>query len=133
MLEVPFESTTTTTTVAPTVQAIVEQIENEEVAETVAAALDGDVSSEDITQLAEVDFKQLPEEAVEAIVETLNDSPIEVKEQFEEEINVFSGEIDTYIPSGSNVSVGERRTIVAVTATVASPVSPLPTARRRKV
>ena len=132
-MEVPFESTTTTTTVAPTVQAIVEQIENEEVAETVAAALDGDVSSEDITQLAEVDFKQLPEEAVEAIVETLNDSPIEVKEQFEEEINVFSGEIDTYIPSGSNVSVGERRTIVAVTATVASPVSPLPTARRRKV
>lgn len=130
MSAAPFESTTT---IAPTVQAIVEQIESEEVAEKVAAALDGDVSSEDIIQLAQVDFEQLPEAAVEAIVETLNDAPVEIKEQFEEEINVFSGEIDTYIPSGSNVSVGERRTIVAVTATVASPVSPLPTARRRKV
>jgi len=120
------------TTMAPRVEAIVEEIENKDDAEKVAAVLDGDVSSDDITQLAEVDFEQLPDDAVEAIIETLNDAPTELKEQFEEEINVFSGEIDTYIPSGSNVSVAERRTIVAVTATVASPVSPLPT-RRRKV
>lgn len=119
------------TTMAPKVEAIVEEIENQNDAEKVAAVLDGDVSSDDITQLAEVDFEQLPDDAVEAIVETLNDAPTELKEQFEDEINVFSGEIDSYIPSGSNVSVAERRTIVAVTATVASPVSPLPTRRRK--
>lgn len=116
----------------PSVKQIVSEIEDIEDAEAVVAVLDGDVSSDDIQQLAEVGIEELPDEAVQAIVETLNDAPEEIKDEFQESVNVFGGEIDTYIPSGSNVSVGERRTIVAVTATVASPVSPLPAARRRK-
>ena len=71
-------------------------------------------------------------ELVAVVVQALNDADTGVKAQFEDEVNVFSGVVDAYIPSGSNVTVAERRTIVAVTATVASPVSPLP-ARRRKV
>jgi len=122
----------TSTTLTAKVEEIVAEIENESDAEKVAAVLDGDVSSDDITQLSELDLDELPADAVQAIVETLNEAPAELKQQFEDTVNVFSGQIDTYIPSGSNVSVAERRTIVAVTATVASPVSPLPT-RRRKV
>lgn len=120
-----------TTTLAQRVEAILEEIENEETAEAVSGVLDGEVSSEDIQKLAEVDLEGLPDSAVQAIVESINEAPPEVKKEFEAEINVFSGAVDTYIPSGSNVSVAERRTIVAVTATVASPVSPLPTRRRK--
>jgi len=118
--------------IAPQVEEIISEIANETAAEAVVAVLDGEVSSEDISRIAEIDLEELPDEAVQAVIETLNEAPAEIKNQFESEVNVFSGSIDTYIPSGSNVSVAERRTIVAVTATVASPVSPLPT-RRRKV
>ena len=104
----------------------VSAIEDEEIAETVIGFLDGDIDDNDVKEIAVIDLEQLPDEAVEAIVEALNEAPDEVKEQVEEEINVYQ-------PSGSNVTVAERRTIVAVTATVASPVSPLPAARRRKV
>ena len=113
-------------------QQLIETIDDEQTAAIVEDLLDGELSSDDITDLAEIDLEELDDVAVQAIVEVLNDAPQEVKQAVERELNVFSGELDTYIPSGSNVSVAERRTIVAVTATVASPVSPLST-RRRKV
>lgn len=114
------------------IEAIVEAIESEDDAQAVADVLDGDIDEEDIAALGEVNLDELPDEAVEAIVEVLNEAPDDIKQELEAEINVFSGTLDTYIPSGSNVTVAERRTIVAVTATIASPVSPLPGIRRRK-
>ena len=126
-------SASPTTTMTPVIELAVAEIEDEEIAETVIGFLDGDIDDNDVQKISEVDLEELPDKAVEAIVEALNEAPDEVKEQVEEEINVFSGELDEYQPSGSNVTVAERRTIVAVTATVASPVSPLPAARRRKV
>lgn len=53
-----------------------------------------------------------------------NDAPKEVKEEFEAQVDVFSGSYDEYQPTGSRISVAERRTIVAVT-TVATMI-PLP-------
>jgi hypothetical protein len=35
-------------------------------------------------------------------------------------VNVFGGGFDDYVPAGSNVTVGQRRTIVAVTATLST-------------
>lgn len=57
------------------------------------------------------------------------DAPVEEKQKFEEEVNVFSGGYDDYVPSGSTISVAERRTVVAVSAVFF--VTPLPAPRRR--
>jgi hypothetical protein len=57
-----------------------------------------------------------------AISEALIEAPVEVKESFEEEINVFAGVFDTYEPLGSTINVGQRRSVIAVnlvTSTVA--------------
>ncbi len=63
----------------------------------------------------EIPVDELSDEQGQEIVDAVQDAPTEIKEAFEEEINVFDGAFDTYVPTGSNVSVGERRTIVAVT------------------
>jgi hypothetical protein len=49
-------------------------------------------------------------------------------------VNIYDGAFDAYVPSGSNVTVAQRRTIVVVTAATASPLSPLAPAsvRRRR-
>lgn len=85
-----------------------------------------------IDAIAEAD---LTDEQAEAVAEALSDAPDDVKEAFQESINVFSGQFDSYVPTGSKITVGERRVVVAVAATVAlpiTPVAPTTTARRMK-
>jgi len=60
----------------------------------------------------------LTDEEAEAVAIALSSAPEEVKALFEEEVNVFSGQFDSYIPIDSNVSVGARRTLIAATASV---------------
>jgi hypothetical protein len=55
-----------------------------------------------------------------AIAEALIDASTDVKESFEEEINVFDGVFDTYVAVGSAIDVGDRRTLVAAGAAVAA-------------
>jgi len=65
---------------------------------------------------------EVSEEAGAAISEALTDAPTDVKESFEEEINVFAGVFDTYVALGSSIDVGTRRSVIAVnlvTSTVA--------------
>ena len=50
------------------------------------------------------------------ITEAVQDAPTEVRESFEEEVDVFKAGFDDYVPLGSNIPVGERRTLIAVTA-----------------
>ena len=69
-----------------------------------------------------------PEQATE-IVAAVQDAPPEVRESFEEEINVFDGTFDTYVPLGSNVSVAARRTVTAATAAIGATI---PVSNRRK-
>ena len=68
------------------------------------------------------------------VVDALSEAAPEVKAEFEEAVNIYAGDFDAYVPSGSNVTVAQRRTIVVVTAATASPLSPLAPAsvRRRK-
>lgn len=85
-----------------------------------------------IDAIAEAD---LTDEQAEAVAEAMSDAPEDVKEAFQESINVFSGQFDSYVPTGSKITVGERRVVVAVAATVAlpiTPVAPTTTARRMK-
>ena len=51
-----------------------------------------------------------------AISLALVDASTEVKEAFEEELNIFEGVFDIYVPTDSAINVGVRRTFVAVAA-----------------
>lgn len=56
------------------------------------------------------------------------DAPDEVKQAFQQQVNIFDGSHDDYIPSGSTISVAQRRTIVAATTILIG----LPSPARRK-
>ena len=91
------------------------------------------LSSDQATQVfAEIQETQLSEAAAETIAEALNnpDVPQEVKEAFEDEINIFGNDgFSGYVPVDSNVSVAVRRTIIAGTTVLVA--MPPPSARRR--
>lgn len=58
------------------------------------------------------------------------DASDEEKQAFEEQVNIFDGTHDDYVPLGSKISVAERRTIVAATTILIA--LPSPTAARRR-
>jgi hypothetical protein len=116
-------------------------ISNDQVAAVVDLIIgqDGGIAGEQATELAtsakvleSIDASQATEvfdaivvddvspEDGAAIAEALIDAPAEVKESFEEEINVFDGVFDTYVALGSSIDVGDRRTLVAAGAAVAA-------------
>jgi hypothetical protein len=68
---------------------------------------------------ASIVVAEVSEETGAAIAEALVEAPTEVKEAFEEEINVFAGVFDTYVALDSNINVGDRRTVIAVGAAAA--------------
>ena len=75
---------------------------------------------------------EVSEEAGAQIAEALADAPTDVKESFEEEINVFAGVFDTYTAIGSSIDVGTRRSVIAVnlvtsTVALASAAGAIPT------
>jgi hypothetical protein len=117
-----------------------DSITNDQVSQVVDLIVnqDGGVSGEQATELAtspkvleSIDGEQatevfaaivvaeVSEEAGAQIAEALADAGTDVKESFEEEINVFAGVFDTYVALGSNIDVGDRRTVIAVGAAVA--------------
>ena len=126
-----------------------DNITQEQVQEVVDTILATDISSDQATQLATsaavlenvtgdqateifatVDTGELTEEQAAAIVEAVQEAPTEVREAFEEEINVFEGGFDEYIPTDSVISVGARRVVVA--ATTVSFILPAPVVSRRR-
>jgi polyhydroxyalkanoate synthesis regulator phasin len=120
------------------VQAIVEEL------------LTGDLSTEQATELVadvallsaitpeqaqalfeEIKPAELTEEMASVIAEALNDPsvPTEVKEAFEEAINIFGNDgFSDYVPVDSVVSVAVRRTVIATTAILVA--IPAPAVRR---
>lgn len=115
------------------------------------AVLESDLSSEQAEQLVaspeilsavtpeqaqqlfqQVEETQLSESMAAVIAEALNDPtvPTEVKEAFEEAINIFGNDgFATYIPVDSVVSVAVRRTIIAGTTILVALPSPAPARR----
>jgi hypothetical protein len=82
-----------------------------------------------VQQLAAV-VDDLSSEELVALTQTLNVSPPAVKQAFEQEINVFSGKFDGYVPLGSTITVGQRRAVGA--AVVAGFVVPAATVGSRR-
>lgn len=104
-------------------EAILEALEEEEMEieliEDVAAVLDNEiVTSEEIIKLTENEtFEELPQAAKEEIIIVVNEAPVEVRETFEEKVDVFSGDYSNYVQVGSKITVEDRKTvIVAATA-----------------
>jgi len=85
-----------------------------------------ELSDEQVTELIDAIVpSELSDEQASALSEALTDAPDDVKEEFQEQINVFGGQFDTYVPTGSSVSVGARRVIVAATAVVFAMPAPV--------
>lgn len=59
---------------------------------------------------------ELTEEQANLLIEAVQDAPLEVREEFQNQINIFEGTFDEYVPVDSKISVGERRVVVAVSA-----------------
>ena len=91
------------------------------------------VTPEQAQQLFEkVEETQLSESMAALIADALNDPsvPDEVKEVFEESINIFGNDgFATYVPIGSAVNVAVRRTIIAGTTILVALPSPVPARR----
>lgn len=63
-----------------------------------------------------LNVEDLNEEQVEALIAAVQDAPTEIRATFEDTINIFGEGLDDYVPLGSTIPVGTRRTLIAVTA-----------------
>ena len=75
------------------------------------------ISEEQAEQIFEtLDVAALTEEQTTELIAAVQDAPIEVREAFEDKVDIFKNALDTYIPTGSNIPVGERRALIAIGA-----------------
>lgn len=118
---------------------LIESIESVEALENVVDAISEEVIDPDtaIAVIENGNFEELPietiaevfaaiepdqftEEQKTELAAVLTDAPAEVKEAFEEEIDIYGDGFDDYIPTGSSIDVGTRKSILAATAAVAA-------------
>lgn len=63
-----------------------------------------------------LDVAELSTEEKDAVTEAVQSAPLEVRQAFEETIDIFSDDFGDYVPLGSVVPVDTRRTLIAVAA-----------------
>lgn len=92
-----------------------------------AVIAEDEVTVEQVEELVKNDnFETLNDSQIKAIAIALSDEDDEVKEVFEENVDIFDGATDEYVPAGSTVTVSERRIIIAATSVVLSVSLPAP-------
>jgi len=69
---------------------------------------------------ATIDVTELDNTQLDKLVDAVQDAPTQVREAFEEQINVFDDGLGDYVPLGSTVPVDTRRTLIAVAAGAAT-------------
>jgi biopolymer transport protein ExbD len=79
----------------------------------VLAAVSGEQAAEIFDQIA---VSELTPDQAEQIIAAVQEASEEVRDAFEEQINVYGGQFDTYTPVGSKVDVKTRRVVVAAGA-----------------
>ena len=90
-----------------------------------------ELSDDQVTELIDAIVpSELSDDQALALSEALTDAPDNVKQEFEQQLDVFGGQFDTYVATGSAVPVGARRVIVA--AAVAAFAMPAPSSSSRK-
>jgi len=124
----PVVTTTSPEVTASTTQQVVQELPeppqpNEPVsqAQAMSIALNPQVLATVSSDQAEAVFEalsvsELTNTEVAALVEAVQEAPTEVRAAFEKEIDIFGEGLDDYVPLGSSIPVGTRRTLIAVTA-----------------
>lgn len=93
-----------------------------EAVSVLAEATTPEAISEAVAVIAD-NLDNLTATELEAIAQAVSAAPTEVKREFEEQVNIFGGGLDSYVPADSNVTVGQRRALVAIGAVLtAAPV-----------
>lgn len=119
----------TTTTPPPTTATVLSTTTEPESTPPPQVTLNSDTDSSQIAQLlvslepdqatevfAALEVEELDEEQVAALVAAVQNAPTEIREAFEEEVDIYKSGLDTYIPVDSKIPVSQRRTLIAVTA-----------------
>jgi hypothetical protein len=74
------------------------------------------ITEEQATEIFEtIEVAQLDETQIAELTAAIQDAPLAVQKAFEQTIDIFGG-FDDYVPTGSNIPVGERRTLIAIAA-----------------
>jgi uncharacterized membrane protein YgcG len=90
----------------------------------VLESIEADQATEIFQELA---VENLTTEEEAALVEVLTNAPTEIKEAFEEEIDIFGEGLDDYVPTGSEIDVEARRALIAVTTVLTTiTTAPMP-------
>jgi hypothetical protein len=104
------------------VEQVIESLLAEEPSEEQATALASSpevlavISTEQAQQIFEVlDVGALSDAQTEELIAAIESAPTEIREEFEDTIDIFGEGLDDYTPTGSNIPVGERRTLIAAT------------------
>ena len=111
----------------------------EQIVEAITQVLAADITSDQATEIAsspevlaaitetqaeelfeQIEVEELTDTQLEAFTEAIQEAPTKVKQAFEKTIDIFGSQFDNYVPTGSNIPVGERRTLVAVGALLAA-------------
>ena len=119
----------------------------EQIVAAITQVLAADITSDQATEIAsspevlaaitetqaeqlfeEIVVEQLTEEQLEQFTEAIQQAPTKVKKAFEKTIDIFGSQFEDYVPTGSNIPVGERRTLVAAGALIAA----IPSTRIRR-
>jgi hypothetical protein len=90
-----------------TAEEAVEAISSPELLQEISA-------SEAVELFSALDESEISEEEAAEIIAAVQDAPEEIREAFEDTVDVFGGNFDEYIMVDSKVNVGDRRTLVAV-------------------
>ena len=107
--------TTTTTTTIPVILPTITAAEATAVATNPEAL--ATITADEATEVFDaIELDDLTDTQLEQLVAAVQDAPTEVREAFEEEIDIFSGATDTYVPIGSTVPVKTRRALIAIAA-----------------
>lgn len=118
-------TTSVQTTVAPTTTLPIAEVlqdistsSNDEVAALATSPqVLATVSTEEAAQIFKaLDVDELTDAQVDQLVEAVQNAPEAVREEFEDNVDIFKSGLDDYVPVGSTIPVGTRRTLVAVTA-----------------
>jgi hypothetical protein len=64
---------------------------------------------------ATIEVAALDETQIAELTTAIQNAPLAVQKAFEKTIDIFGG-FDDYVPTGSNIPVGERRTLIAIAA-----------------
>ena len=117
------DTTTTMPSIQPSMsnQQILQQAINPSVVESLS-------TTEAEILFAGLDEESVTEDQAALIIQALDEAPDEVKQAFEENVNVFSGLWSSYKMVGQTISVAERVTLVAVANTMGAATAVL---RRR--